>query len=127
MFYLLSLHRVPSDIGTSSRNVAEIELDKNYMAKGTNRKPIGIPRNAFPASREFRLKGPDNRWGLSSAQKDVFLNDAGVVDDTEDEDDLLFLLSDDEGPPLASVTKGKGIWGWMGKGKGKRVEDVVIP
>jgi hypothetical protein len=112
---------------TSSRNVAEIELDKDYMAKGTNRKPIGIPRNAFPASREFRLKGTDRSWGLSSGQRDAFLREAAIIDDTEDEEDLLFLLSDDEGPPPAPVAKSKSIWGWLGKGKGKRVEDVIIP
>lgn len=96
------------------------------MAKGPNGKPIGIPRNAFPASREFRLKSVDRSWGFSSMQRDALLREAEVVDDTEDEEDLLFLRSDDECPPPAPVAKSKGIWGWKGKGKGKRVEDVVI-
>jgi hypothetical protein len=112
---------------TSSRNVIEIELDKDYMAKGINRKPIGIPRNAFPASREFRLKGAEKAWGFSSTQRDAFLKEAAVVNDAEDDEDLLFLLSDDEGLPPAPVAKGKGIWGWIGKGKGKRVEDITVP
>jgi hypothetical protein len=94
------------------------------MAKGPNGKPIGIPRNAFPSSREFRLKNMDKSWGFSLTQRDALLRE--IVDDTEDEEDILFLLSDDEGPPPAPVAKGKGIWGWKGKGKGKRVEDVVI-
>jgi hypothetical protein len=96
------------------------------MPKGSNGKPIGIPRNAFPASREFRLKSTDRSWGFSSTQRDALLREAEVVDDTEDEEDILFLLSDDERPPPAKVAKGKGIWGWKGKGKGKRAEDVVI-
>jgi len=96
------------------------------MPKGPNGKPIDIPRNAFPASREFRLKSTDRNWGFSSMQRDVLLREAKVVDDTEDEEDILFLLSDDERPPPAKVAKGKGIWGWKGKGKGKRAEDVVI-
>jgi hypothetical protein len=96
------------------------------MARGTNRKPIGIPRNAFPASREFRLKSTDWSWGFSSAQRDAFLKEVEVVDDTEDEEDLHFLLSDDEGPAPAPIAKDKGIWGWKGKGKGKRAEDVVV-
>ncbi len=97
------------------------------MAKGTNRKPIGIPRNAFPASREFRIKSTDKSWGFSSAKRDAFLREALVVDETEDEEDLLFLISDDESQPPALNANGTGIWGWVGKGKGKRVEDVVIP
>jgi ubiquitin-conjugating enzyme E2 Q len=107
------------------RSVADIELDKNYMARGPNGRPIGIPRNAFPASREFRLKSTDRGWVFSSTQRDALLREAEAVDDTEDEEDLLFLLSDDEGPAPAPIAKGKGFWGWKGKGKGRRVEDVV--
>lgn len=120
--YTYTIFRLTQEI----RNVAEIELDKNYMAKGANGIPIGIPRNAFPASREFRLKSTDRSRGFSSTQRDVLLREAEVVDDTEDEEDKLFLRSDDEGPPPAPITKGNfSIWGWKGKGKGKRVEDVV--
>ena len=97
------------------------------MAKGTNKKPIGIPRNAFPASREFRLKGTDKSSSFSTAQKEAFTREAGTVDHSEDEEDLSFLLSEDESPLPAPPTKVKGVWGWMSKGKGKRVEDVVVP
>jgi len=73
------------------------------------------------------LKSTDRSWGFSSTQRDAFLKEVEIIDDTEDEEDLLFLLSDNEGPPPAPVAKSKGIWGWKGKGKGKRVEDVAIP
>jgi hypothetical protein len=96
------------------------------MPRGTNRKPIGVPRNAFPASREFRLKSTDRSWGFSSGHKDVFHKETQIVDESEDEEDILFLLSDDEGAHPAPPQKEKGNWGWKGKGKGKRVEGVVI-
>jgi hypothetical protein len=97
------------------------------MAKGANGKPIGLPRNAFPASREFRLKSTDRSWSFSSTQRDALLRQAEAVDDTEDEEDILFLLSDDEVPAPAPISKGNfTMWGWKGKGKGKRTEDVVI-
>lgn len=110
----------------SLKDIAEIELDREFTPKGMNGKSIGIPRNAFPASREFRLKSMDRSWGYSSGHKDVFHEEIQVVDESQDKQDILFLLSDDEGAHQAPPQKEKGNWGWVGKGKGKRVEDVVI-
>jgi ubiquitin-conjugating enzyme E2 Q len=107
------------------RNVAEIELDKNYTAKGTNLKPVGIPRNAFPISRQFQIKTTDRSLGLSTAYGDAILRETEILDDTEDEADLLFLLSDDESLPPVPITKSKGAWRWISKGKGKREDDAV--
>jgi hypothetical protein len=110
----------------SPRDIAEIELDKEFTPKGTKGSAIGIPRNAFPASREFRLKSTDRSWGFSSGHKDVFHQETQVLDESDDGEDIVFLLSDDEGASRAPPQKEKGSWGWKGKGKGKRVDEVVI-
>lgn len=95
------------------------------MPKGANGEPIGIPRNAFPASREFRLKYKSWDRGSSSWNRDAFHKDTQVIDDSEDEDDILFILSDDEYPPPL-LRKEKENMDWKGKGKGKRAEAVIL-
>jgi hypothetical protein len=72
------------------------------------------------------LKSTDRSWGFSSGHKDVFHQETQIIDETEDADDVRFLLSDDESTSRAVQPKEKGNWGWKGKGKGKRVDDIVI-
>jgi hypothetical protein len=113
----------PLTAACRSRHVLLIEQDNENTPTGTNRKPIEIPRNAFPASREFPLKSMDSSRALPRAQEKAILEESEVVSDAEDVEDLLFLLSDDDAPtPVEKDTKYKG----NSKGKARKVDDVVM-
>jgi len=111
-YHHLALQLTTANIGDrntdSSLHVAQ---DPNFTAKSTLNKAIGIPQCAISTSKTFRAdklnNAPQNK--RRKRENSIELASTIAVSDSEDLDDLTFLLSDEEDG---------------GKGKGR--EDLVV-
>jgi ubiquitin-conjugating enzyme E2 Q len=104
-----------------------IDQDPHYTPKGANRKPIGIPRSAFPVSRKLSMANEEEGQPRSANEKgglSKLVKTAELYMDVEDEEDMLFLLSDGEHQATEHMPPDGGKSN--GKGKGKRVEDLSL-
>lgn len=92
----------------------EIQQDPYYTAVGPNHIAIGIPRCAFPSSRDMPCTALSSDHVLGSGNLDDQVHDpVALVSEDEDVADLMFLFSEDE----ESQTQVKG------KGKSRKADD----
>ncbi|KAI9746025.1 MAG: hypothetical protein M1818_000706 [Claussenomyces sp. TS43310] len=86
-------------------NRIEIEQDKTFCPRGIAQGPVGIPRSAFPASRNFRCDSLSSMPGGTPDVKRLKIvsypgNDDPMPDGLDhadtDTEDVNFLLSDDD-------------------------------
>ncbi|TVY21133.1 Ubiquitin-conjugating enzyme E2 Q2 [Lachnellula arida] len=96
----------PNPSSTGDGSALEVEQDPKFTARSTTNKAIGVPQCAILTSRSFRVDKTDDTRQNKRRKHSITVDKLSSVaaSDSDDMEDLIFLLSDEE----SNNDRGKG-------------------